>query len=759
MISKDRILLQKQIYNFLRSLTIKFSPNAEYINATVERNGYAVNAEVPSSWKYYLNMQGKYHISDTLMKVVSLDTQAEILFSPEVLVNHPRTRSVYMPGGLYYKRLCATYPDQVDLIKSILFPVTDIQKAIDADDLTLLQYGSGYLEEWEEKKIIMELEKFLATIKERWYFDFLWKEPYFYITFWGSLWFKLAAFIMVTRETLVHTPYVHSWHLWNELIAQGLDDYSDVLDREKSMFLYQNIDYFKGNAGKQSNLLILADRLLKDFNVSIYGRRLVQEAESASTTFELTPQLEAVRILTSNRNTVTADIGTISVPTIQTQIFEKGLSPYNTEEASLAIERKLGDTTLNRTMTKFLEIRPYARNKVYANLLNVFLMDTLATTIINGYYNIPVQVSDNATGFGLYLYPKELLAIYHYATQRSLGLTPTEIPTQLSISTAFTPQIDTPNQKIYFGDELLYVSMHYNVDTFYDGMAYNTSIRTPAEFSEMVSTQWLRYLENVVSEQDTLIERRSFILKYLVSMCQKRRLETMELVSGFTTYEEWFGAGGIDIASTLVAQYDLKEDPKAAWGNLADSITTALIPITDVLDLFGNFTLSDFGYSRLRQLFVQMCSYRVVFLESSRETSEFSIGGKWSTRYGPDHGTVFGDRTIIRYQRNIDTQIVTTPVILLPGVCNVLDTMAETPKKYTVNTVTKKLKDRMLTAGETIKGTIKRTGVNVTQGVLNLPHPGMVPVPEQDPTLQNVLIDIDRSPLKDSDDGLITDNN
>lgn len=764
MISKDRLLMQQQIYNFLRSVTIKYDPIAQYLNDQIVKKGYPLNEQDPESWKYYLNMQGKYHASDTLMYVTSLDTQQQILFSPDVLTVHPRTKSVYKPGGIYYKRLCETYPEQVDLIKSILFPVTDVEKAIKSDDLTLLQYGTGYLEEYEEKLMIMEIEEFLEILKERWYFDFLDDEPYFYLVFWGSLWTYLAMLLMTARESYVHTPYVHTWHIWNDLKAQGLDDYSDILDRKKAMMLYQNIDYLKANAGKQSNLILLANRLLNDFGVAIYGRKVVQESETGAERYQLTPQLQAVRVPTDTA-TITTEISSETVATIQSKVYSKGLTPENTSEAAVVKERRLGDTTLNNFMTKFLEIRPITRNKIYSDILNMFLLETLTTSIIRGYYNEPVNINDLSTGVALYLYPRELLSLYHYATQKSLGIEPEFIPTQVSLYKAFKTELGTPKKTLQWGDELVYVSSHFNPNDVLSGLEYNTSIADPAAFTEMLTDQWLRYMDHHLKDQNTKIDKRHFILDYLMSLCHERRVETIDLIPGFATYKDWLGPQGIDIASSVLSQYDVQMDPSSAWANLADSIMSALVPINDVLDNFGNFTLSDFGYTRLRQLFVQMCSYRVVFLESSRSTPQYTTGSKWSTRYGPDHMGTYGERDIVRYIKRNDEYLIKKDHTVHRGFCEESVINAESSGNYSVTTISETEEIKSETYGDRTKFVTRTTGITMTYGSLNMVHAGMIPdgirSKEQDLSIIDddglFILDADGSYLVDPDQ-ILTDD-
>jgi hypothetical protein len=357
-IATDMLQPQKEIYNFLRSATIKYEPIGRQLNSALEQTGNVVSND-KTTWKYYINMTGAYHSTDTMMQVVSLDTRQVIDFTVATLAVNPRTRAAYMPGGDYYSRLCQLYPAQISLIGSILFPVSSIENAIAAEDFTLLAYGDGYLEPDEQPLIIMEIEKFLRIYHDRWYFSFLDDEPLFYIKTWGTLWSKLAACIMAARISFIQTPYVHSFFLWNKLQANGLSNYSDILDRRKSMMLYQNIDYLRANAGKQSNLIILANGLLSDFGIGLYGRQVIQESETNAASYELTPQLAAVRIPT-NFGVLATEIVTEDVATVQTQIYTAGLTAADGAETVATVERRLGDTTLNQFMTKFLEIRPIA---------------------------------------------------------------------------------------------------------------------------------------------------------------------------------------------------------------------------------------------------------------------------------------------------------------------------------------------------------------------------------------------------------------
>lgn len=630
MISSDLQVMQKQLYNFLRSITIKYEPLGALINDALLQAGYAINFNDKTTWKYYINMIGEYHSTDTMMTVTSLDTRETINFERDVIKNHPRTRAAYIPGGQFYKRLCETYPYQVDLIKSILFPVESMEKALLADDLTLLAYGSGFLEADEEPILIMDIEEYLNIYQQRWHLDFLNDEPLFDLAAFGKLFPKLAAFITAKRVSYIKTPYVHDYHIWSELADRGIGNYSDILNREKAMMLYQNIDYLRDNAGKHNNLIILVNRLLSDFGIGLYGRRVVQDIQTDADNYQLTPSLVPIRIPTNYAQLAT-EIATVNVATMQARIFDKGLTASDSAETVKTVERHLSDTTWNEYPTKFLEIRPIAKNIPFANMMSNFLLETLIVSIAEGYYENQVSVKDPITGTIIYLKPSELLALYSYAVNKTVGVNQDIIPTHVHVQTAFLTQLGTPINNIMVNGRKTFVSSQISATEWLDGITYNTSIQSPSEFTDMVTSLWLKFMYHKIQDMKTSLDVRRGIIAYLSSLCYQKRVVNFTLVPGRTSYADWLGSEGLDLSSGILSQYDRQDDPKTAWQKLADAIMIALIPANDIIKSFGDFTLPDYGYSRIRELFIQLCSYRVVFLDSSRSSPAPNAANKVST--------------------------------------------------------------------------------------------------------------------------------
>lgn len=121
----------------------------------------------PHTWKYYLNLAGIYHYTDSMMKVVSTDTHEVIDFTKENLKEHIATANSYRFGTRRYYNLVNEYPNQELLILGILYPV-DLDKAVESDNYTILGYPNELVEEFEYS-FIEKLQCYVSGYFERWF--------------------------------------------------------------------------------------------------------------------------------------------------------------------------------------------------------------------------------------------------------------------------------------------------------------------------------------------------------------------------------------------------------------------------------------------------------------------------------------------------------------------------------------------------------------------------------------------------------------
>ena len=630
MISTDFKPYVLEIINFLRSVTLKYSWVADQMNVNLVKAGYTVDLDDPTTWKYYINLTGEYHASDTVMQVASLDTLEQIPFTKEVLALHPRTTASYAPGTSYYKSLCVEYPAQSELIKSILFPVKSIESAIAAPNLSVLAWGDGFLEDAESSVLIQDLIQFMRVYAERWYFSFLEMEEYFHPTNLGILYAQMAAFLLTKRHHYIRSPYVHSWHISNYLQSKGLDDYSDVLSREKQMFLYQNYDYLKVNSGKQSNLIILIQNLLADMGVSLFGRRVMLESQTGEDACQLTPLFVPDNLLGSESKLV-EEVQAETVLEMQQRLFALGVTTAEDTETVAKLTRTLGDTTKNNYLTKLLEIKPVQVDYRYQGLLDQFIFDTLIKAITTGRYNTTVMVTDPLTGANYWVTTKQALALYDYAVRKAAGQTPVNIPTEYTYIATLLDTPGTPAATFSSGGYTYSTNSCLNTKAFLGYWTWPLTLSSSAAFSSMLSEYWLLYLVKFQNlEYASSDVTRQALKTCLKAAFQYGNTEKFTLISGFTTYAEWLSGAGIDFQANVFNSYDNASVPTDMYGQFADNVLSSLFTADTVLRSYGNFALSDVGYTRLRKLFVQMSSYTVRFLDTNQSAQDYLYLGSFS---------------------------------------------------------------------------------------------------------------------------------
>lgn len=255
----------------VKTLLIKssFAPFAINREIRLAYGPNAVDEFDPLSWKYYKNLAGEYHFTDVPMNVISLDTREEILFSTENLKRHTATAEGYRYGTRYYHALLAQYPQQEFLIHGVLTPC-DKQKAVDAEDGSILAFPSGLVEEFETT-LIMELESFIKLYNSRWDVKaFALTDPYYGAVQRSLLSMHLLPKLLNLRLKRCKTDEVHSFHLREYLAShQGLDRWLPYLTREQALWLYRNINYLERNAGKTDNFDALLENILNKRRIPV----------------------------------------------------------------------------------------------------------------------------------------------------------------------------------------------------------------------------------------------------------------------------------------------------------------------------------------------------------------------------------------------------------------------------------------------------------------------------------------------------------
>lgn len=423
------------------SMVIKSTDTANMINTglRVAYGDAVVDLQDPTTWKYYLNMVGEYHLTDTPMQVVSVDTLQTIDFTRENLQFHRGTAKAYAFGSTYYKELVNQYPEQEQLIIGILYPASSIQACIDAAEGTIMSYPAFLVEEWEYS-LIPNVQKWIYGYISRWYnIQYTITDELYSTTVLAIMYQNLIPAIITARLQMTKTNEAHSYHVRQYLASKGmLDFYMTYLTREQALWLYRNINYISRNFGKQATFKWLMENIMTKRGLPLAAfemrHNLADQPENLKPTlsFEKLP-------LNTQYNYDQIDRYTL------TQVFDKEAplardnEKYRDDEQAHA-QRIMQYSKSNRLDTKLLEstIIDYTGSEHYT-LADTLLYHWMWLSKTN-HYRAYVQVTSPVTNETLSLTAREAFEFYVYAMCAGMGITLTKLPAVIAKRVIRTPR-------------------------------------------------------------------------------------------------------------------------------------------------------------------------------------------------------------------------------------------------------------------------------------------------------------------------------
>jgi hypothetical protein len=222
-----------------------------------------------SQWKYYKNICGIYHSTDTVMYVTSLDTLESIVFSKENLVTHSATKAAYGYGSRYYYSLLKDHPEQELLINGILLPA-DMEKTLTSPDWTIVSYDPALVEP-QETTLISRMQSYIWNYQKRWHVQaFGLTDSLYNAAQFAILCLNLVSKLLNLRAEKCKTFEAHSFHIREYLTSHGrLDRYMPYMTFKQVMFLYRNINYLERNSGKVEQFKLLIEKILSDRGIPL----------------------------------------------------------------------------------------------------------------------------------------------------------------------------------------------------------------------------------------------------------------------------------------------------------------------------------------------------------------------------------------------------------------------------------------------------------------------------------------------------------
>lgn len=420
-----------------RTLVVKFKEAAMLINEGLVADGVKVDTHDQTTWKYYQNLAGIYHSTDTMMSVVSIDTLETIEFTVENLKIHTATAKAHAYGTRHYNALVYKYPKQEALINGILTPA-DIHKAIEAENGTILAYPASLIES-NEVSLLPELQDYIKRIFHRWFnVQFAMSDNLYCGVFFTMLSSFILPKLLNLRVARCKTAEAHSFHVRMYLASHGgLDTYLPYMTLKQSLWLYRNICYLERNAGKVSQFKVLVEKLLTDRGIPL-GEYSLRHQDSFEA--NLMPISKARRkLINVDQNVASVGIFDLDV------IFEKEhrLDPGNELFYKTYAERekfRISTSSSSVMQTKLLESSMVDYTDSVPETFEIVALRQWAYMANAGLYDVMVTFVDPATSETRSIFAKDAFFYMQYISLMADGITLETVPEYLNMQQRLNPK-------------------------------------------------------------------------------------------------------------------------------------------------------------------------------------------------------------------------------------------------------------------------------------------------------------------------------
>lgn len=259
--------IEKKCIDLTKSLIFKVGILAESINNTLLQNGHLIPDD-KREWKYYLNISGEKHYTNSDVKITILENGNEYILTKELLDRFSYSREILKTMSTYYKELIDKYPDDIDFIKGCINPI-DKDFAIEATDGTILGYYNNLIER-QEINLIPSLEEFIKKALYRWKIDRYAKFENLYVhSILTIIYLNLPAQILNIRLKNINKPFVHTYFMFAFFKSNGLGNEVNYLNKQSRFWLYRNLSYIRKNIGKNYTLDKILDNVFTPNNICI----------------------------------------------------------------------------------------------------------------------------------------------------------------------------------------------------------------------------------------------------------------------------------------------------------------------------------------------------------------------------------------------------------------------------------------------------------------------------------------------------------
>lgn len=621
-------LYYREIFQFLQSCCIKFSPfELTYINRVLTDYGIDLRNH-PESNPYYLHLLGERSEYLPPIEIFCPEKEIYIPLNRSNLKKYPKASALYRIGNKEFTSLLQAYPNESGTIKNIIYgPDIEMKELLEKRDLSLLSFDESLIETNEKESLLKTIRDFLDVLYERWYTTSYCYEDLYAPVLYATIFNILPPLLLAQRIANLHTNSVHSYHIWEFLKSHGLSNYSSILSSKEALFLYRNIDYIMKNRGKMSNLKLLAENLLSSLRITLVQKNVHLSTSGFTDTSKIAPEITSKPIVDFR---YIQEENEIESPE---KIFQRLKSEKKMTDSPMEeeIQRKaLESSPQEKVLTKLMELKQNTISTRYNNFLAKYIFHNVLYMVNNNKLNYQLKLVDDLAHTPIKLSPKDMLLLFFYANSRANGFKPKGLPKRFILNNVLKANPVIPDEFYCMGDKLKLTNIFYpkdirdEVSFDYDTFDSINEFRDFYEDSFLVIIKHLRLYKSGCGLE---------VLKgieHLYKNAFMSRDEALDLGS-YKDFNEFIESN--KLVKDLVSVYDDEAESKMRYGNLATNILELLAPTNGekLKYFFGINPEIHKIYDELKKLFIQLCSYTVTFLDTTRDFNEYEslnpIGG------------------------------------------------------------------------------------------------------------------------------------
>lgn len=269
--------------------------------------------------------------------------------------------------------------------------------------------------------------------------------------------------------------------------------------------------------------------------------------------------------------------------------------------------------------TKAHEINKIITSTLYNQIYAKFVEESLYYRLAEKDLNFSLTLTPPDTKITIVLDANQAMALLIYAACKESGITLERPPTKARVFWPYKKEFPEIPEYFYYQEHKRSTAGYLSDYGFSDMVAYPNPFLSPLDMTEKIHDQALNFLTNFIEVHKSASSiHYEILMKVYQQRCVNQWIQFSML--GGSSYQELFYQ--IDGLQEVIEQYDNSEDSELSYSNLFTALMDVFYPLeqlpkdTPGLDLLSDSerTLSE-RYSRIKSLFVEMCSYNVTFFD------------------------------------------------------------------------------------------------------------------------------------------------